>query len=70
MNKILKKIESSDIEEIKKQKNNLLKIRIETSEAVTWAYEDYIDANKQILKSSLNKEINKYFQNNNDEISK
>ena len=66
----IEKIKSSDIKDIKTKKDNLLKVKSQTSEAVNWKYEDFLDANKQILKSSLNKEINKYFQNNNDEISK
>lgn len=66
----IEKIKSSDIKDIKTKKDNLLKVKSQTSEAVNWEYEDFLDANKQILKSSLNKEINKYFQNNNDEISK
>ena len=57
----IEKIESSDIEEIKKQKNNLLRIRIETSEAVTWAYEDYIDEFRLDLKNNLNNKIENFF---------
>jgi len=65
----IEKIKSSDIKDIKTKKDNLLKVKSQTSEAVNWKYEDFLDANKQILKSSLNKEINKYFQKNSEEIS-
>lgn len=40
------------------------------SEAVNWKYEDFLDANERNLNILLVKEVNKYFQNNNDEISK
>ncbi len=65
----IEKIKSSDVKDIKTKKDNLLKVKSQTSEAVNWKYEDFLDANKQILKSSLNKEINKYFQKNSEEIS-
>ncbi|MGH2279687.1 protein adenylyltransferase SelO family protein [Aliarcobacter sp. ERUVET-7] len=65
----IEKIESSDdIEEIKKQKNNLLKIKIETSEAVTWKYKDCIDKFRINLKENLNKEINNLFESTQETI--
>ena len=64
----IEKIESSDIEEIKKQKNNLLRIRIETSEAVTWAYEDYIDEFRLDLKNNLNNKIENFFEDSKNDL--
>ena len=64
----IEKIESSDIEEIKKQKNNLLRIRIETSEAVTWAYEDYIDEFRRDLQNNLNNKINNFFKDSKNDL--
>ena len=66
----IEKIKSSDIKDIKTKKDNLLKVKSQTSEAVNWKYEDFLDANKRNLNILLVKEVNKYFQNNNDEISK
>ena len=66
----IEKIKSSDIKDIKTKKDNLLKVKSQTSEAVNWKYEDFLDANERNLNILLVKEINKYFQNNNDEISK
>ena len=66
----IEKIKSSDIKDIKTKKDNLLKVKSQTSEAVNWKYEDFLDANERNLNILLVKEVNKYFQNNNDEISK
>ena len=66
----IEKIKSSDIKDIKTKKDNLLKVKSQTSEAVNWKYEDFLDSNERNLNILLVKEVNKYFQNNNDEISK
>lgn len=42
----IEKIKSSDIKDIKTKKDNLLKVKSQTSEAVNWKYEDFLDANK------------------------
>ena len=66
----IEKIKSSDIKDIKTKKDNLLKVKSQTSEAVNWKYEDFLYENERNLNILLVKEVNKYFQNNNDEISK
>ena len=55
-------IQSSDVEEIRKQKNNFLKIKLESSEAVNWFYEDYVDEFRKDLQKSLYEIIEKDLQ--------
>ena len=56
----IEKIKSSDIKDIKTKKDNLLKVKSQTSEAVNWKYEDFLYENERNLNILLVKEVNKF----------
>lgn len=62
-------IQSSDIEEIKQQKHNLLKVKVESSEALNWVYEDYIEEFKRDLQNSLYRIVDNYFKDGQSSIN-
>ena len=62
-------IQSSDIEEIKQQKSNLLKVKVESSEALNWAYEDYIEEFRRDLQNSLYRIVDSYFKDGQSSIN-
>lgn len=64
----IKKIQTSDINEIINQKNNLLKIKIESSEALNNTYEEIIESFELEIRDLLANKVKSYFKQSREDI--
>lgn len=64
----IKKMQTSDINEIINQKNNLLKIKIESSEALNNTYEEIIESFELEIKDLLANKVKSYFKQSKEDI--